>query len=339
MRVKELARIDTGLLDELGVVSTGYYNGELERMQLAQRVQGTTRYVVARDASGRAVGMVPVYTTGPPWHPVVDPLALFALSADAIGSRLCLAGSHGTYTNFLTIGTSVAAGGAAPIARTLVERARAVAREAGAVYVMLPYLDQAQARWLAACQGTVAVDVREKAVLRVVWDSFEDYVASLPTARRTGVRRERRRFHDSGVDVREERVVDAAARLAPLLAQTEQRYGRQADPRQIAFHYSLLGMHLGDDFVALVAYRQRRPVACSLLLSCGGRLISKAWGCDYAAVGDQFLYFNLTFYEPIIRAIERGVEVLDYGLGSLESKVQRGCAVERLQTMLIASES
>jgi predicted N-acyltransferase len=152
------------------------------------------------------------------------------------------------------------------------------------------------------------------------------------------VRRERRRFADSGIEMREERVVDAAARLAPLLAQTERRYGRATDPGQIAFHYTLLGMHLGGDFLATVAYRRDRPVACSLLLRSGNRLISKAWGCDYAAAGGHFLYFNLTFYEPIVRAIERRIEVLDLGLGSLSAKEQRGCAVERLQTVLVASD-
>jgi len=338
MRVEDLARIDTELLDRLGVASAGHYLGELERIQLAQRGQGTTRYVVARDGSGRPLGMLPVYTSDPPWHPVADPVTLFGLPAAAIGPRLCLAGSYGTYANFLTVAASVTADAAETVALTLVDRARAVAREAGSAYVVLPYLDETQARWLAG-RDVAAVHTREKAALPVVWDSFDAYVASLPARRRTGVRRERRRFLDSAFEVREERVVDAAPRLAPLLAQTERRYGREADPRQMAFHYTLLGTYLADDdFVALVAYREQRPVACSLLLTSGTRLISKAWGCDYAAAGDNFLYFNLTFYEPIIRAIARGVEVLDFGLGSLESKAQRGCGMERLQTVLIAAE-
>ncbi len=339
LRVEHAAKVDENLLDQLGVPSTRFYTGELDRIQLAQRGHGATTYVVARDANEHAVGMAPVYVTSTPWHAAVDPAVLFDPSLPVSPSTLGLAGSHGVYANYLSGGARVDDRDAAQVAGVLVEQARAIARAAGCEYVMLPYLDETQARWLEAYwPSAAAVSVCEKAVLPVSWHSFDDYVSCLPTRRRTGVRRERRRLRESGIDVRELRMVDAAGELAPLLVQTEKRYGRDADPRQIEFHYTLLGMHLDEDFTALVAYQRDRPVACSLLLACGNRWISKAWGCDYTALDDPFLYFNLTFYEPVIRAIERGFEVLDYGLHALDSKTQRGCTVQRLQTILIAAD-
>ncbi|MEV4534074.1 GNAT family N-acetyltransferase [Asanoa sp. NPDC049518] len=327
MDVEELTRLDDDLLDELGVASTRFYRAELERIQLAQRGHGTTTYVVARDAAGRAVGMLPVYVTTPPWHPVCNPAALFG-SAYADGPRLCVAGSYGLYENYFTATD-------APVAGALVDRARALARAAGCEQVLLPHLDPPQARWVGAYE-TAAVEC-DKAVLPVIWGSFEEYVSWLPTRRRTPVRRERRRFRESGVEVRERPMSQVVGELAPLLAATERRYGHAADLRQIEFHYTLLAMELADDFVALVAYLADRPVACSLLLACGDRWISKAWGCDYAAAGDQFLYFNLLFYEPVRLAIERSVSVLDYGTGGLETKTQRGCVRERLRSMLVSA--
>ena len=332
--IETTGRLDPGLLDRLAVPSTRYYDAELERIQLAQLGHGETTYLLARDGQGRPAGLTPVYTTRPPWHPAVDPGAIFEPPIAAPGPAMCLAGSHGVYANFLTVGASVPRPEAGPVATALVEQARAIARAAGCEHVLLPYLDETQAGWLAGYTES-AVAVSEKAVLPVSWDSFEDYVSWLPGRRRTPVRRERRRFAESGIEVREQRMADVAGVLAPLLAQTEKRYGRDADPRQIEFHYTLLGMALGDDFIALVGYEQGRPVACSLLLKCGNRWISKAWGCDYAVAGDQFLYFNLLFYEPVVRAAGRGIEAIDYGLGGLESKTQRGCAVERLRTLLI----
>ena len=332
VRVEDLARLDDDLLDELGVASTRFYRAELERIQLAQRGHGTTTYAVARDAAGRAVGMLPVYVATPPFHPAADPGALFG-SSYAGASKLCVAGSYGLYANYLTVGPHAPAG---PIATALVERARALARAAGCPHVMLPHLDAPQAGWLDAYEAAAAVEC-DKAVLAVSWRSFEDYVSWLPTRRRTPVRRERSRFRDSGVEVRERPMTEVAGELAPLLAATERRYGRTADPHQIEFHYTLLAMDLADDFVALVAYRADRPVACSLLLACGDRWISKAWGCDYTVAENQFLYFNLLFYEPVRLAIERKIAVLDYGTGALESKTQRGCVRERLRTVLVAA--
>ena len=336
LRVEHLARIDDGLLDELGVASTRFYRGELERIQVAQRGHGTTTYLVARDEVGRPLGLAPVYIARPPWHPTVDPEML---PPAAEGASVCAVGSYGVYANYLTVAASVPGPAAAAVVRVLVERARAEARGSGSGHILFPYLDSTQAAWLRPYRDAAeAVSVRAKAVLPVVWDSFDEYVSWLPSRRRTPVRRERRRFQESGIDLRLRRVADVAEETAPLLAETEKRYGREADPRRIEFHYTLLGMHLGDDFVALVAYLGGRPVACSLLLACGDRWISKAWGCDYAAVGDRSLYFNLVFYEPVIRAIERGVAFLDYGLGGLESKTERGCVLEPLATIRIPSD-
>jgi uncharacterized protein len=331
VRVERRTRVDDELLDQLGVASTRFYRAELDRIQLAQAGHGTTTYLVAYD-DGRPAGLAPVYTASPPWHPDTDPDALFPSAGPA---KLCLAGSYGLHANYLTVSGSGPGGLAGLVAQTLVDEACTVARADDCRYVMLPYLDRTQAGWLDTCRDAASVAIHEKAVLPVEWRDFDEYVSWLPHRRRASVRQERRRFRDCGVDVRERSMADVAGEVAPLLAATEQRHGRTADAQQIEFHYSLLGMELGDDFVALVGYLDGRPVACSVLLTCGDRWIVKAWGCDYSALVDAFVYFNLLFYEPVCRAGERGIAVLDYGLGGLDSKTRRGCTLEPLHTMLI----
>ena len=319
MRVERRTRVDDELLDQLGVASTRFYRAELDRIQLAQAGHGTTTYLVAYD-DGRPVGLAPVYTASPPWHPDAD-------VPDGV-TKLCLVGSYGLHANYLTV--------AGPdTAHTLVDEACTLAREDGCRSVLLPYLDRTQAGWLGAYRDAAPVAVHEKAVLPVEWRDFDEYVSWLPHRRRASVRQERRQFHACGVEVRERPMAEVAGEVAPLLAATEQRHGRAADAQQIEFHYSLLGMELGEDFVALVGYLDGRPVACSVLLTCGDRWIAKAWGCDYAALVDAFVYFNLLFYEPVSRAGDRGVGVLDYGLGGLDSKTRRGCSLEPLHTFLI----
>ena len=79
-----------------------------------------------------------------------------------------------------------------------------------------------------------------------------------------------------------------AADLAPLLTQTENRYGRDVKPEQMEFYLSMLGMHMDGGTFTLVAYKNNRPVAFSLALLCGDRWIMRAWGCDYASLVSRY---------------------------------------------------
>lgn len=337
MRVAELGYVDAGLLDQLGVAAAKYHAGELEFHHLAQLRRGSSvSYLVAQEAHGKPVGVLPVYTATPGWEAAVDPAALFEPPLPGTPGKLCLAGSPGTYENHLAVAASIHGSEARRVARALAEGARSLARDAGCPYVMFPYLDERQALWLEEYRpAATAVNVRHKAVLPVTWGSFDDYVMWLPHKRRPGVRRSRRRFLRSAIDVREQPLVDAATGVAPLIAQTEKRYGRDIQPEQVASYFMLLGTHLDDDGVALVARKNGQPIASSIVLICGDRWILRAWGCDYAALGDEELYFNLVYYEPIARAIERGAGLLDFSVGTLRTKTLRGCATEPLHTILI----
>lgn len=337
MQVEETGHLDAGLIDQLGVASARYHAGELEFLHLAQLRRGSViRYLVARDARGKPLGMAPVYAAAPEWEDAVDPAVLFAPPAPVAPQKLCLAGSAGSYENHLAVATSLPGSQARQVARALAEGSRSLARNAGCPYVMFPYLDERQTRWLEEYRAAAtAVSVRHKAVLPVIWDSFEEYVRWLPHGRRPDVRRSRRRFLQRAEDVREQPLTDAAMDAAPLIAQTEKRYGRDIQPEQVASYLMLLGTYLDDDCFALVARKNGRPVASSIILACGDRWIVRAWGCDYAALGDEELYFNLVYYEPVARAIERGAGLIDFSVGTIRTKTWRGCATEPLHTILI----
>jgi uncharacterized protein len=336
-RVEEHGRLDADLLDQLDAASAKYHGGVMELLHLAQLRRGSSiSYLIARDDHGKPVGLAPVYTATPEWEGPVDPALLFEPPVPVTPPKLCLAGSAGTYDNHLAVAASVGGSEARRVARALVEGSLSLARKAGCPYVMWPYLDEQQTLWLEEYRAAAtAISVRDKAVLPVIWGSFEDYVMWLPHSRRTNVRRSRRRFLGSALDVREQPLVDVATEVAPLMAQTEKRYGRDIEAEQIASYFMLLGTYLDDDGFALVARKNDRPVAASIVLACGDRWILRAWGCDYAALGDEELYFNLVYYEPITRAIERGAALLDFSVGALGTKMRRGCATERLHTILI----
>ena len=335
--VERRARVDVELL-QLGVPGPAFVSGELNASSSPS--EGTDRRRTWSAATGWAAPSACCRcTSGSPWPANVDPTALFGLPDDVVGPVLCVAGSLAVPASYLTVGTSVGEADAVWVTSTLVEGAVRWPESTAAATSCCRTSTRCRPSGSARSGSAIADTVREKAVLEVRWDSFEEYVPALathpaPDAGAPG----RRRFDDSGIDVREHRMSEVVRKLAPMLAQTELRRQPPRSRAKIEFHYALLGMLLGKDFTALVAYRDGRPVACSLLLACGSRWISKAWGCDYAATGEDFLYFNLLFYEPIVRAIEQGIEAIDYGLGGLEAKTQRGCVVQPLRTVLVGAE-
>jgi predicted N-acyltransferase len=279
--------------------------------------------------------MMPLYVVSPPWEPLADPAAVLDPPVRVTDAKLCLAGSPGTYGNYLVLDSTVHEAQATRVAEALVERARASAVDAGCRLVLLPYLDERQALWLDGYRsGAGGLGACEKSVLPVIWESFDDYVSWLPKKRRLSVRAERQEFLRSGLTVREERLSDRAAELAPLLAQTERRYGRAITDEEAEFYLTLRAMHLGDNCLTLVLSDAGRPVAFSLTFRCGECWVMSSWGCDYDA-RPRWAYFNLVFYEPIERAIRAGSKMIDFGVGAPQAKRLRGCGVEQLQTMLI----
>lgn len=339
MRTEELGHIDADLLDQLGVVSARYSGSELELQHITQLRRGSgVSYLVARDSQGRPVGLTPVYTVTPEWEAAVDPAVLFDPPVAVTPPRLCLVGSPGTYENHLIVAPSMDRSEIRRIALALVEATRDLARHARCPYVMLPYLDEQQEQWLADLLPTAtAVSLQHKAVLPVIWESFDDYVRWLPHGRRPDVRRSRRRFLHGAIDVRERPLADVATEVAPLVAQTEKRYGRNILPAKIASYFMLMGTLLEGDCFALVAYRNGQPVASSIVIADGHRWAVRGWGCDYEALGEEDLYFNLVYYEPVARGIERGAALIDLGVGSLGPKRWRGCGTRLLHTVLIAA--
>jgi predicted N-acyltransferase len=294
-------------------------------------------YVVARDAAGVAVGLLPVYQSSRPFEPSLDPDVVFAGQPFVTGSTLCSAGSPGGYTNHLVLRAAIGIPDAVRGANALIETAREVASEAGCPHVLIPDLDETQARWLADVEAdSTAAATREKAVLRIGCDDFDGYVAALPRKRRWQVRQERRAFAESAIDVRDEPLKNVAAEVAPLLAQTQNRYGDVADPAETEFYLAMLAMNPGAETRALVGYQAGRPVAFSVVLRYGDTWAVRAFGRDYAAP-DHSQYFNLTYYEPIARAAAAGATTIDFGVGSLPAKRFRGCRLEPLRSLLIPS--
>lgn len=74
-----------------------------------------------------------------------------------------------------------------------------------------------------------------------------------------------------------------------------------------------------------------------ILLHRSGRWSARQVGFDYDMKGNLPLYFETLFYGPVEAAASMGIQRIDFGLGSEEAKVSRGCIAHTQRTWLKAN--
>lgn len=159
--------------------------------------------------------------------------------------------------------------------------------------------------------------------------TFEDFLATVPSKKRTQIRRERRAVRDAGIVV-------------------ETRTGQQLDDAtmECAYRFYLSTVdkfvwgrrYLNERFFQLirdrwaspregrgaleivVAREGDRPIAGAINIRKNDRLYGRYWGADEDR---PFLHFEVCYYHSIDEAIERRLAVFEPGAGG-EHKAKRG---------------
>lgn len=152
--------------------------------------------------------------------------------------------------------------------------------------------------------------------------TFDDFLASLPSKKRTQIRRERRGIRDAGITVEtrtgsaiDEETIAAAYQF--YLATVDKfawgrRYLNESFFRRIAERW--------DKLEIVVAREGSRLLAGAINIRKNDRLYGRYWG----AIEDRpFLHFEVCFYHSIEDAIARGIQVFEPGAGG-EHKRSRG---------------
>lgn len=149
--------------------------------------------------------------------------------------------------------------------------------------------------------------------------TFEDFLATLPSKKRTQIRRERRAVRDAGIVVETR---SGAAIDEETLAAAYQFYLSTVDKFVWGRRY------LNEDFFrrvrdrieVVVAREGSKLLAGAINIRKGDRLYGRYWG----AIEDRpFLHFEVCFYHSIDEAIARGLKVFEPGAGG-EHKRSRG---------------
>ncbi|GAA2139213.1 hypothetical protein GCM10009760_21180 [Kitasatospora kazusensis] len=160
--------------------------------------------------------------------------------------------------------------------------------------------------------------------------SFDDYLARLPSRRRREVRREIRRFAESGIEVSPAGFDEVIERVAVLEANNFRKYGWDITVEAILAQRRAWRAAFGEELKVLVG-RKGSDIVASLVFRETAELLELfSVGFDYSAVGGEYCYFNLSCYLPIRHAIERSIPTVEVGAEAVRGKYLRGCSVEQL---------
>ncbi|HRG99956.1 MAG TPA: GNAT family N-acetyltransferase [Polyangiaceae bacterium] len=153
--------------------------------------------------------------------------------------------------------------------------------------------------------------------------TFEGFLSSLPSKKRTQVRRERAQLARDGVELRTARPEELTAALAremhALYLTTVDKfvYGRRY--LTVRF-FELVAERFAGRLAWALARRDGELIASAFNVKRGGVLYGRYWGTH---VDLPFLHFNVCFYHGIDEAIREGLHTFEPGAGG-EHKRLRG---------------
>jgi hypothetical protein len=325
-RLPGVSSLDRGVFDTLKIHSPLATLSELRRKD---GLGGRSVYL----AAGRGhemVGLAPVYILDREAATAVLPGNLLLPSGDG---PICLIGSRHGFGNSLTFHVDLDGNDATDIIDLLLREAVDIAGAAGCDCIVLLHLEPTQRVLLPEWTGRWSSTSVETAVINVRWKSFDDYVMSLPSRRRSHVRSERRQFLAEGYAVTRRPLVEVVDVVAPLLAAVQRRYNKSESLADVTAYLNATSASMGKEGIALLISKDSRVVGFTSIWAKADSWYLRAWGCDDTGLADGG-YFNGYLYEPLIRAIAAGVPAMYLSSGSMEAKLRRGADLHFITTLL-----
>ncbi|MFF1556566.1 GNAT family N-acetyltransferase [Streptomyces sp. NPDC058279] len=197
-----------------------------------------------------------------------------------------------------------------------------------------PYLTAPAATRLAPLYPERPLHLEDDALIPLPGAGIDDYIASLPSRRRVGIRRERRAFAAVGLDVRHRLLEDCFEDAGVLLAGHQQGHGHDRDG--IDAMTGLLKRQaaaMGSEARVVSAHDGQRMIGFCLYYHYGTTTWIRAVAVDRHHPAPH-LYFNLMYYLPIQDAYAHGTTGLHAGMTTVEAKRRRGAVVSGLYALV-----
>ncbi|HEX8884297.1 MAG TPA: GNAT family N-acetyltransferase [Noviherbaspirillum sp.] len=151
---------------------------------------------------------------------------------------------------------------------------------------------------------------------------FEQFLSTLEQKKRKNIRAERRKVRDAGITFR---------RLeGDQIGEVDWRFFKRCYDHTYAAHYSSpylnldfflrIGASMPDNLLLVIAERDGKPIASSLVVHDSQTLYGRYWG---ALEQHACLHFETAYYQPLEFCIERGLAAFEGGAQG-EHKMARG---------------
>ena len=209
----------------------------------------------------------------------------------------------------------------APARDALAKALLAQAREArlSSLHLLFPAADEARVLEGAGLTLRRSVQFHWR---NAGYDDFEQFLSTLAQPKRKKIRAERRKVAQAGV--RFTRLLGreiGEAHWDFFFRCYESTYAAHGSTPYLTREFFLaIGERMPEHLVLVIAHRDARPIAASLLVRDATRLYGRYWG---ALERVDCLHFETAFYQSIEAAIELRVEVLEGGAQG-EHKMSRG---------------
>lgn len=152
--------------------------------------------------------------------------------------------------------------------------------------------------------------------------NFEDFLSTLDRKKRKNIRAERRRVHEAGISFRH---LPGAA-----VSEADWRFFKRCYDRTYAAHYSTpylnldfflrIGRMMPQNILLIVAERNNKPIASSLVIHDAHTLYGRYWG----AIDEvPCLHFETAYYQPLEFCIMQKIDCFEGGAQG-EHKMARG---------------
>lgn len=154
------------------------------------------------------------------------------------------------------------------------------------------------------------------------FESYEDFLATLPQKKRTQIRRERKQPAMDGVEITtlrpEECTREIAGVMHALYTTTVDKYfyGRRYMTKKF---FELLAERFADRLAWVVARKDGEIIASAFNVKKDGILYGRYWGTHREM---PFLHFNVCYYHGVDQAIREGCTTFNPGAGGEHKKLR-----------------
>lgn len=167
-----------------------------------------------------------------------------------------------------------------------------------------------------------------RATLDLPGAGYEDYLAALTSRQRWSVRRDRRRYADTGQRIGCTTGPGAAGDdLIHLQGLNRLKYGLPHEVGELREKHELLLSAFGDDALVVRSHDGSATTGFVMFFRMDVTLHALFAGFEEVK-GRSGSYFECLFYAAVEWAYDHGIRHIDYGIGSLEAKAERGCRIE-----------